>query len=239
MVLVAADDDNIDAAIGFGFEWVEMPNEPLGAKWNSLYELAASEGMDFLIPLGSDDWIDAAFVLAQLEQDGEMRCTRRSAVVREDGKWLARLRIPYDGGDGVRIIPTALLEPFGYRPCDDTANRAIDTTTLRRLSVLLGRQPQMSYMDDFPLGVVDFKSPDNLNGYAQCQMYRDGAELDPWEALAGLYPTDSIAEIRGLYAGSPAPPPYVRPAVPAPGTLNITVTRESLEALRAIQVTRR
>ena len=63
-----------------------------------------------MVALGSDDWIDPALVLAQLEGEGEIRCSRLSAIVSENGRRLTPLRIAYEGGDGVRMLPVALLD---------------------------------------------------------------------------------------------------------------------------------
>lgn len=209
--VVVADDENLDVAAMLGFETVEMPNQPLGAKWNAGYARAAELGADILIPLGSDDFIHPDLVRAQLAADGEQRCTRASTVVREDGQKMARLHIPYDGGDGVRMMPRALLERVNFRPCDDGATRAIDTTTLRNLEGLLGRPLRRTYADTDPLHLVDWKSADNLNGYRDCLAFRDGDEADTWETLAPVYPENALRAMRRIYENTP--PVDVSPAV--------------------------
>src|SRR5574337_351116 len=90
--VVVADDENLDVADELGFGTVRRGNRPLGRKWNDGYQLAGEAGVDFVVPFGSDDWIDPAAILAApLPGPDEIRCFRRSAVVREDGRRLAEL----------------------------------------------------------------------------------------------------------------------------------------------------
>lgn len=204
--VVIADDENFETADALGFATVRRENRPLGRRWNDGYELAAKAGVDYVVALGSDDWIDHRLVLAQLEGRGEIRCSRLSSVVSEDGRRLTPLRIGYEGGDGVRMLPTALLKRLRYRPAEEDRERAIDTSIMRRLREGLGRAPLVSYADVHPCQIVDWKSRANqLNSYADC--LGDGrlrhedyaAELDPWTALAEHYPAEALAEMRALY----------------------------------------
>lgn len=202
--VVIADDENLDTALELGFGTVERENAPLGRKWNDGYELAAMAGVDFVVPLGSDDWIDPAWVLAQLEADGEVRCSRLSAVVSESGRHLSRLRIDYGGtvdfGDGVRMMRTALLKPLRYRPAEEDASRAIDTSVFLALRNALGRQPVVSFTDVHPLQIVDFKTWDEqLNPYSGCHARFGTQETDPWRALAAIYPAEAVEEMRAVY----------------------------------------
>lgn len=204
--VVVADDENLENAHALGFATVERPNAPLGRKWNDAYELAGRAGIDYVVPIGSDDWIDADLVLAQLQKDAEVRCSRLSAVVSEDATRLARLDIRYGGrhdfGDGVRVIATSLLEPLGFRPADEDRNRAIDTSVFERIGRMLGRLPQVSFTDLHALQIVDFKSHEQLNSYASCLGDdRLGAEEsdDPFGDLAEVYPAEAIDEMRALH----------------------------------------
>lgn len=198
--VVIADDENLETARALDFETVEHPNRPLGAKWNAGMMRAAELGAQLFVPLGSDDFIDPALVLAQLDADGEQRCSRLSAIVREDGAKLARLFIPYDGGDGVRMMPRTLLERVGFRPCDDNAERAIDTTSLYNLERSLGRQLHRTYLDVHGCQIVDFKSvTGQLNGYRDCLAFLACPEEDPWAALAEHYPRSVLDSMRALY----------------------------------------
>lgn len=203
--VVVADDDNFDTARELGFGTVRRENEPLGRKWNDGFELAAKAGADYVVPFGSDDWIDPALIAARLEAGGDVQCSRRSAVVDEDGKRLARLTINYgpglDFGDGVRTIRTSLLRGCNYRPAQEDARRAIDTSVWLEIRQA---NPRVTFTELHPLQIVDFKSRgEQLNPY-------DGFQHDrriqieeshtPWEELATIYPEEAIREMREVYA---------------------------------------
>jgi hypothetical protein len=196
--VVVADDRNLATAEELGFGTVERGNEPLGRKWNDGYELAGKAGVDYVIPIGTDDWITAEFVAAKLPAENEIRCARLSSVVSEDGKKLARLNIPYDGGDGVRVFDTRLLKPLGYRPIEEDRPRAIDTSMLQRISQACA--VKLVYFDVSPFQIVDWKSRDGqLNSYQGCLTYKAGGEINPWRALKPHYPAAALNEMRDLY----------------------------------------
>lgn len=196
--VVVADDENLETARELDFATYEQQNQPLGRKWNDGYELAGRYGQaDYFVPLGSDDWVDPGFIADTLPAANEIRCSRQSAVVSEDGARLARLTIPYDIGDGVRVIPRALLEPLRFRPAAEHKPRAIDTSIMERIRQVAAHR--LVYHDRDALQIVDFKSSEQLNSYERCLVFRRGDEVDPWEALAGRYPLEAIQEMQHVY----------------------------------------
>lgn len=56
-----------------GFEYIEVPNEPLGAKWNAALSLLRGQDFDGICVLGSDDLVNAAYfkMVADSIQRGE------------------------------------------------------------------------------------------------------------------------------------------------------------------------
>lgn len=197
--VVVAEDENLETARSLGFATVERENRPLGRKINDGFQAAGDSGVDYVAALGSDDWIDPQLFSLPLPDEGEIRCHRLSAVVSEDRSRLARLRIPYEGGDGVRVFPTSLLRPLRFRPAEEDAPRAIDTSIFRNLRRVHRRMPRMVYTDLHALQIVDWKSAgEQLNSYSACLRYREGDELDPWVALTEHYPLDSLFEMRAL-----------------------------------------
>lgn len=196
--VVIADDANLETAREAGFAAVSRANQPLGRRWNDGYEYAGRNGADFLCPLGSDDWVDPILFVDNLPDAHEIRCSRLSAVVREDGKWIAPLRIWYEGGDGVRILPRKLLEPVGFRPAENHRQRAIDTSIMGRLSRV--QRPSLVYFDAHPFQIVDWKtSGSQLNTYQACLAYATGPQADTWETLTGRYPEEALDEMRSAY----------------------------------------
>lgn len=198
--VVVAEDENLDTARGLGFGTIERNNQQLGLRWNDAYELAYQEGVDYVMPLGSDDWIDQNWILAaELPAENEIRCMRRFAMVNENATRISHMRTENHGGLGIRIIPTTVLYPVYGRPCVEDKNRAIDATTLMRLK---RHNPalQLSYLDLHPLQVVDWKSHgENLNTYESCAQMRENELRDPFSRLWRVYPWDSIGDMRGAY----------------------------------------
>ena len=202
-VIVVAEDENLDIAAELGFLTVPCGNSPLGRKWNEGYLTAGKSGADFVVPFGSDDWVDPNLFLLDLLPEDKIRCSRQSAVVREDGRRITQLSINYhashDYGDGVRVLPKALMDKVGWRPVEGGRERAIDTSIIRKLSHVSGK-PEAVFCDIHPYQIVDFKSGrGQLNSYDACRNFRASQELDPWEELAGRYPDEALAEMREVY----------------------------------------
>lgn len=202
--VVIACDENLDIARSLGFATVERDNQYLGRRLNDGYQLCGVAGVDYAVPFGSDDWIDPDLILtAPLPGSGEITCFRRAAFVREDGQALAPLRIPYDGGVGVKIIPASLIDAAGRRPAEEDRSRALDASVWRGLCRALGRQPRLLYHDLHPLQIIDWKSETQLNSYADCLRYLNGEEsATPFLDLeiSGAYPAAAIDEMRSVYA---------------------------------------
>lgn len=203
--VVVADDDNLDAAKEAGFWGVRQRNYPLGRKWNDGYQCALEAGADFVVPLGSDDWVDP-ILFTDLPEPHEIRCSRLSSVVSEDGNRISPLKVWYDGGDGVRVLPRSLLERLNGRPAEEHRDRAIDTSILRNLQRLHGGNlPPLRYFDASPWQIVDWKTTgDQLNTYEACVAYRNEAERDTWETLKDRYPAVALEEMRTVYGLVPA-----------------------------------
>jgi hypothetical protein len=122
-------------------------------------------------------------------------------MVREDGAKIAKVRVPYEGGHGIRIIPTYLLKPLGYRPATEDTPRAVDTHVLRNLRKAWDGKPLTLYRPSGPYSVVDWKSGTQLNTYEMCSGYFEDELDDPFAVLAGTYPAEALEEMRGVYAG--------------------------------------
>lgn len=198
--VVVASDENLYTAADLGFATVDRVNSPLGRKWNDGYELACRHGgADYVVAVGSDDWVHPDLILAMLDSDATVRSTRLSSVVSEDGCRLAPLRITYEGGDGVRMIAAETLRPLRYRPIEEDRDRAMDTSCLRRVKAQ-HRRVTFSYHDMSPWFVVDWKSRrEQLNSYDACLEHKQGGEHDPWTELAGVYPDGSLESMRAVY----------------------------------------
>lgn len=199
--LVIADDGNLDAAHAAGLLTLERPNE-LGAKLNAGYTYAARHGYTFVCPLGSDNWVDPGYItqLADLPDRQTMLCTRSFTVIRKDGQEQARLRIGYDGGVGIRVIPTGMLRRCNYKPLEPDRGRACDASTLDRIRRSFG-QVRFQYSNQHPLEVVGFQSDVQITSYELLlRRWLIERANSPLAGLAEHYPPNLIRQIRGFYS---------------------------------------
>ena len=61
--VVVADDRNLALAREAGFETVKRDNRWLGSRFNDGIEYAGLHGAEWIVPIGSDSWIDPAYFL--------------------------------------------------------------------------------------------------------------------------------------------------------------------------------
>lgn len=198
--VVIGDDENLEIAEAHGFHMLRAPNQPLGRKWNNGYEYACDNGADYVVPCGTDDWLDPAY-LAQLPGERDVRASRRSTTIREDGRELAYITVGYHGGDGIRIIPTSLLAGCGNRPANDRKERAIDTSVWMTLNRTAPGY-EFVYNRD-PLAIVQFQSyTPQLNSYrALVDSFAGERHEDVWGILASRYPRPLVDAAKMLYRG--------------------------------------
>ena len=104
--VVIADDENADAAEERGFDVLRHPNYQLGKRFNDGIEHAARNNADWIIPIGSDSFLDPAY-LFPLPQPGTMRSSNRYAVAKADR--LGQLVINDPRGVGPFMIRPAAL----------------------------------------------------------------------------------------------------------------------------------
>jgi hypothetical protein len=205
--VVISDDENLDTARELGFGTVERDNRFLSRRFNDGIQLACdprfnARPVDFVVPIGSDDWIDYRILLQPLPRLDEFVAFTRLAFVREDGLELSRAHVEYDGGCGIRIYPRRLLGALGYRPADEDRERGCDTSILVNLRKAV-RHLRVAYRDVHALQIVDFKSADaNLNTYRELRRYRarGSSDVEPWAELEDVYPLEAVAAMRAHYA---------------------------------------
>lgn len=202
--VIVGDDDNLDTARDLGFGTVVRDNEFTSRKFNDGIELACSprynpEAADYVVPVGSDDWVHPN-LFNPLPPADTMYAFQRMSFVREDGRELTVRHLRVEGGCGIRIYPRQVMEPLGYRPADEHRRRACDTSILSWLKTEDALRT-VEHRVSSPLWIVDWKSPGNqLNPYGTVDA-RHPAEMkaDPFEALQGVYPDDSLDDMRAHY----------------------------------------
>jgi hypothetical protein len=192
--VVVADDANADTAEELGFDTVRVPNYALGRRFNDGIEYAARQGADWVVPIGSDSFLDPAYVYP-LPQPGVMRTSRLYAIA-EPGR-LGQLRIRSSPGVGPYMIPRTHL-PDSLRPAGDGKRKGVDRSTLLGLR----RGLRHEIVDLHPWQYVGFRSWPQMNSYDK--LYgRLGVteETEVVERLSEYYPPQLVT--RALAACAP------------------------------------
>jgi hypothetical protein len=189
-----------------GFGVVYRDNDFTSAKFNDGIELATSprhnpQPADYVVPLGSDDWVDYRLFLEPLPGEHTIVGFQQMSFVREDGRQIASTYLKYRGGSGIRIIPRQLLEPFDYRPADPDRKKGCDTSILTNISREWGDTLDVQHWHLHERQIVDWKSPGvQINSYANVVgIHGSRFSDDPFGELAEFYPDEALGEMRRFY----------------------------------------
>lgn len=186
--VVIADDENLDVARSFGFDVVERDNEWLGRKFNDGMEYAGKHGAEWIVPIGSDSWIDPAYFLP-LPHPGDTRSSSAYCVV--EAERMAELRVGRNGA-GPYMFNRRILAPSGFRPAADELHKGIDHSTVGGIKRPIRWQLRTLH----PFQYIGFRGMPHITGYDQL-MHRWGvAEHEPWAILAEYYPADLVDRAR-------------------------------------------
>jgi hypothetical protein len=206
--VVIADDANLETARALGFGTVTRTNSFVSRKFNDGIQFALDpkhnqRPADYVVPLGSDDWVDHRLFLDLPPRD-TMVGFRTLSFVREDGAEITTTHLDNEGGSGIRIYPRQLLAPLGYRPADEDRYRGCDTSILVNLKKHHGIRMRVEHRHLHDRQIVDWKSPgEQLNSYADIYARRKCVgQSDPFTELAGVYPVDALEEMQAHYASS-------------------------------------
>jgi glycosyltransferase involved in cell wall biosynthesis len=185
--VVIADDENLDTARAFGFDTVEQDNTGLGRKFNDGMEYAAKHGADWIVPIGSDSWIDPAYFLPLPTK------TRTSMFYSAvEAHRLAELKVRGKGA-GPYMFSRDLLKSSRFRPADDNLMRGIDGSTLRGIRSAIRWEQRNLH----PLQYVGFRGKPHLTDYAKLwQKWGTQERTNPWELLAQHYDPSLVERAR-------------------------------------------
>lgn len=203
-VIVGDSPQLLDTARELGFATVRRNNRFLSRKFNDGIQLALDERFnprpaDYVVPCGSDDWVDWQLFTDLPPQDTMVGFPRMS-FVREDGKDLTAVHLTYEGGAGIRIWPRQVLKGVGYRPADEDRPRGCDTSILLNTRAA-GAAFFVDHRDTDPRQIVDWKTVGaNVNPYDSVATRWQGESLgDPFDALADMYPAEALEQMASHY----------------------------------------
>lgn len=191
-VVIIADDANVDVARERGAEVVVQNNDYLGRKWNDGSEYAYHQGADFIVPIGSDSWIDPRYFM-HLPKRNEVRTSGLYAAVTADR--LGTININRGNMPaGPYVIPRAVLERSSLRPVREEENNYTDGSMIAGMGAF-----RWERRDLHPLQYVGFRYPPFMTSYAALMRRWGVAEFDdPWVQLAAVYPVDLVERARQI-----------------------------------------
>jgi len=194
------------------FAAVERDNRFLSRKFNDGIQLACDPDVnprpaDYVVPCGSDDWVDWR-IFRDLPRGATVYGFQRISFVREDGAEMIARDLRYEGGSGIRVFPRRVMVAVGYRPADEDRSRACDTSILTNLRVALRESLRVEHRPIDPRQIVDWKTPgQQLNPYESLRMHRGVVLGDPFVELDGVYPAESLDDMRRHYSRTAEPVP--------------------------------
>lgn len=207
--VIVADDANLDIAREYGFDIVELGNERLGDRFNAGIEYACRQGADYVIHVGSDDWVHPDFFdpLPLADAEEEWPTPERPFIVSTPGPvCLAAGRITIVDLPTARVrqlttarrrlipwaIPRALLEPSGFRPIAGHLQRGIDGALERGIP-----RAEWRTHDPHPYLLVDWKTGDNLTPFTQFE----SSDRGDFGGLVDFYPSHLLDMASRLIGG--------------------------------------
>jgi glycosyltransferase involved in cell wall biosynthesis len=207
--VVVATDGNLRTARSLGFETVREPNRFVSRKFNAGIQAALDERhnawpADYVVPFGSDDWVDYRLLLDLPGRD-EIKCFQTMSFVREDGREMTPKFLNYLGGCGIRVYPREVMARLNYRPADEDRTRGCDTSILTNLSVEYERnfvRPlRVVHAACDARQIVDWKSQMfQLNAYDALSRHKSlERPTDPFVALHDVFPSEALDEMAAHY----------------------------------------
>jgi hypothetical protein len=179
--VVVADDENLELARARGWHTVEQDNRWLGRRFSDGIEYAFRHGAQYVVPIGSDSWIDPAYFLP-LPEPGVVR-TSRSYCVLTDAK-LGRVQMPERSPAGPHMLTRELLQLVDGRPVNDRIEHGCDTSTVRNLEAASRRRMPWEWRDVHPYQYVGLRGWPTITTYFRLVNQWGVEELDdPWPVL--------------------------------------------------------
>lgn len=188
--VVIADDENLDLAHERGFQVLRHPNV-VSDKFNEGMAYAGKRGAEWIVPIGSDSWIDPSYFLGLYR--GLVRTSQFYCHV--EATRLGEARVRKRGGAGPYVLPRSILERVGFRPAKPGLMRAVDSSTLAGLEAV--GQLDFRPFHRHPFQYVGFRVEPYITSYASLMRLHGVREhADPWAILAQHYPPALVERAR-------------------------------------------
>lgn len=189
--VIVADDGNLELAAEYGFDALDFPNDRgLGAKFNAGFKHALDNGADYVVHVGSDDWVHPDFF------DGLEPHERGVPVIRAAGRIAV---IDLDAGFGFvqeadrrwGVIPWAIPRSafITDEPVEPGIDHGVELSMMQRLA-----RRDFETHDAHAFVSVDFKTANNVTPYAQ--VARPAEQRPLWDELAKHYPAPLVERAR-------------------------------------------
>ena len=192
--VVIADDANLDIARDKGFDVVERDNQWLGRRFNDGYAYAGDHGATWIVPIGSDSWIDPAYFLPMPDEGRIDRVRSSHLYAAVESTRMATCNVAMERCPaGPYVFHRDLLARAGFRPTKEELNKNLDSSTIFTL------QPfRWEHRDDHELQYIGFRHPVHIiTRYANLWTRWGVAEYtDPWDRLAEVYDRDLVEAAR-------------------------------------------
>jgi len=208
-MLIVADDENLDIAREYGADTVEAPNKPLGGKWNAGLVHAADSGVDWIVWIGSDDWLHPAVFDPIFDRDESalplILSGHRLAIVDMATGRLQRIETPSPYGAIPWILDARLIRDARHRRngerlglIEPAVSRGLDGALIKALR--RGRVNfDWRYDNPNDFRCVDFKTRANITPYEGLARNLGVGDPEPaWETLAEHFPAELVQKAADL-----------------------------------------
>lgn len=191
--VVVADDANLDIARERGLDTIEAPNV-VSDRFNAGMAYAGEHGADWIVPIGSDSWIDPGYF--ENLHDGVTRTSQLYCHVTADRIGLARVR--RRAGAGPYVFHRDVLATVGFRPAAPGLMRYVDSSTIANLE----RHTRLAFRNyhRHPYQYVGFRVAPYITSYRALMNAWGVAEHSlPWDRLTEHYPLDLVERARAVF----------------------------------------
>lgn len=149
VILIGHEPEAMRLASETGCDFINMPNDPLGAKWNAGFRAAQDYDHDAVLFAGSSDWISDDY-LSICERHIETNSMIGKLGCHFADKRQGQLRLVYWPGYtdisrrnetiGIgRVLSVSLLKKINYTPFTDNLNNSMDYAMQRAVRLNYGK----------------------------------------------------------------------------------------------------